>query len=96
MKLSKTRIEAEVDFDAQGKHCGFLRIPHSVHRSAYGWLPMSVVSIRNGDGPRVMLMAGNHGNEYEGQVALSRLARTLAPEASSTSIRLAGSSAPGT
>ena len=81
MKFTSSRIQPEIDFDAEGKHVGFLRIPHSVHRSAYGWLPMPVVSIRNGDGPRVLLMSGNHGDEYEGQVALGRLARTLEPDA---------------
>ena len=81
MKFNRTRISPGVDFDREGKEQGFLRIPHSVHRSAYGWLPMPVVSIRNGDGPRVLLMSGNHGDEYEGQVTLSRLARTLSPEA---------------
>ena len=58
MKFTRTRIESDIDLDAEGKHCGFLRIPHSVHRSAYGWLPMPVISIRNGDGPRVLLMGG--------------------------------------
>ena len=81
MKFTRTRIESEIDLDAEGKHCGFLRIPHSVHRSAYGWLPMPVISIKNGDGPRILLMAGNHGDEYEGQVALCRLARSLEPAA---------------
>ena len=81
MKFTSSRIEPEIDFDAQGKQTGYLRIPHSVHRSAYGWLPMPVVSIKNGDGPRVLLMSGNHGDEYEGQVTLTRLARTLEPSA---------------
>ena len=80
MKLTRTRIESEVDFDREGRQQGFLRIPHSVHRSAYGWLPMPVVSIRGGEGPRVLLMSGNHGDEYEGQVTLSRLSRTLSPD----------------
>ena len=81
MKFTRTRIESDIDLDAEGKHCGFLRIPHSVHRSAYGWLPMPVISIRNGDGPRVLLMGGNHGDEYEGQIALCKLVRSLEPEA---------------
>ena len=81
MKFNRSRIDPEVDFDREGKQQGFLRIPHSVHRSAYGWLPMPVVSIRNGEGPRVLLMSGNHGDEYEGQVTLSRLARTLPADA---------------
>ena len=81
MDFSKTRIEPEIDFEAEGKHHGFLRIPHSVHRSAYGWLPMPVISIRNGAGPKVLLMSGNHGDEYEGQVTLCRLARNVEPDA---------------
>ena len=81
MKFTRTRIEPDIDLDAEGKHFGFLRIPHSVHRSAYGWLPMPVISIKNGDGPRILLMGGNHGDEYEGQIALCKLARSLEPEA---------------
>ena len=77
MTFTHSRISPEIDLDAEGKHQGFLRIPHSVHRSAYGWLPMPIVSIRNGEGPRVLLLSGNHGDEYEGQIALSRLSRTL-------------------
>ncbi len=72
-----TRIHAEVDFDGDGSHTGYLRVPHSVHRSAYGWLPMPVVCINNGPGPSVLLMSGNHGDEYEGQVALCKLVQRL-------------------
>lgn len=75
-----SRIHAEIDFERDGKQTGFFRIPHSVHRSAYGWLPMPAVCVRNGDGPRALILAGNHGDEYEGQVALCKLARTLDPE----------------
>jgi len=70
-------VFCEIDLAANGKHQGHLRIPHSVHRSAYGWIPVPIVSIKNGKGPVVLLMAGNHGDEYEGQVALARLCRTL-------------------
>ena len=77
---SDTQIHCEVDLDRDGRQGGFLRVPHSVHRSAYGWVPVPVVSIRNGDGPVVLLLGGNHGDEYEGQVALSRLAGELEPD----------------
>ena len=66
-----SRITSEIDFNRDGKQVGFLRLPHSVHRSAYGWIPIPVACISNGDGPRVLLMAGNHGDEYEGQIAFS-------------------------
>ncbi|WP_231704058.1 M14 family metallopeptidase [Cochlodiniinecator piscidefendens] len=70
-------ISSEVDFDAIGKHAGYLCVPHSVHCSAYGWIPVPVVSIRNASGPMLVIMAGNHGDEYEGQIAESNLAREL-------------------
>lgn len=73
-------ITSEIDFEAMGKHSGYLRVPHSVHRSAYGWLPVPVVSIRNGSGPTLVLTGGTHGDEYEGQIAISNLARDLVPE----------------
>lgn len=77
--MTKTQITSEVDFEAAGKHTGYLRLPHSVHRSAYGWIPFPVVVLKNGDGPTLLLMAGNHGDEYEGQIALTRLAHELTP-----------------
>jgi predicted deacylase len=80
MARSQSRLTAEIDFDRDGKQHGFIRLPYSVHRSAYGWIPIPVACIKNGDGPRVLLMAGNHGDEYEGQVALGKLIRSLEAE----------------
>jgi predicted deacylase len=79
MNTNVSRIAAEVDYSREGKQYGFLRLPFSTHESAYGWIPIPVVSIRNGTGPRVLLIGGNHGDEYEGQIALTKLARTLDP-----------------
>ncbi len=78
--MSRSRIVSEVDFNKEGKHSGFLRLPHSVHRSAYGWLPIPITCIKNGDGPTVLLVSGNHGDEYEGQVTLMKLTRSLKAE----------------
>ena len=80
MATKKSRIMSEIDFDRDGKHQGFLRLPHSVHRSAYGWLAFPIVCIKNGAGPSVYLQSGNHGDEYEGQVALMKLCRELEAE----------------
>jgi len=76
-----TQLSTRVDLDRDGKQSDYLRLPHSVNRSAYGWLPVPLVSIRNGAGPTVLLMSGVHGDEYEGQVALTRLVRSLEPAA---------------
>jgi uncharacterized protein len=77
----KSRISAEVDFGLDGKQHGSLRLPHSVHRSAYGWIGIPITVIKNGSGPTVLLSAGNHGDEYEGQLALMKLCQELTPEA---------------
>ena len=79
MSPPPTKITCEIDLAKDGKHAGFLRLPHSVHRSAYGFLAIPIVSVRNGAGPRVLLMAGTHGDEYEGQMALTKLVRALEP-----------------
>ena len=78
--MTETMIESEIDFSITGKQMGYLRLPHSVHRSAYGWIPIPIACIANGSGPTAVLMAGNHGDEYEGQVALSKLIRELEPQ----------------
>jgi len=78
--MSGSLISSDIDFAAKGKHTGFLRLPHSVHRSAYGRILIPIVMLNNGDGPTTMLMAGNHGDEYEGQIALSKLSKELEVE----------------
>ena len=74
-----SRPSTRIDFEKDGKQCEFLQLPHSVHRSAYGWLPVPLVCIKNGEGPTVLLTSGVHGDEYEGQVTLSRLIREIDP-----------------
>jgi predicted deacylase len=73
-------IFTDIDYDAQGKQIDWLHLPHSVTRSAYGAIAIPISVIRNGDGPTVFLMAGNHGDEYEGQITLTKLIRELMPE----------------
>jgi uncharacterized protein len=68
-----------LDLDSDGKRLGFLSIPVSVDRSPYFQVKVPVATIRNGEGPRVLLMAGVHGDEYEGELSLARLIRKLDP-----------------
>jgi predicted deacylase len=75
-----SRLRADIDLYGEGKATGFLRVPHSVHRSAYGFIPIPIARIRNGSGPNVVLIGGNHGDEWEGQVALGNLIRRLEPQ----------------
>ncbi len=77
--VGKTRIRCFVDFDRDGKQTGHLQLPHSSNTSAYGWIGIPIAVIRNGSGPTLYLEAGNHGDEYEGQIVLARLIRDLDP-----------------
>ena len=52
---------------------------HSDNRHAYGVIPVPIAMIANGAGPTILLTAGNHGDEYEGQIALRRLIQELQP-----------------
>ncbi|HET6521982.1 MAG TPA: succinylglutamate desuccinylase/aspartoacylase family protein, partial [Geminicoccaceae bacterium] len=56
-------------------------MPWSRNDSAWGAVRVPVTVVRNGGGPTAPLVAGNHGDEYEGQIALCRLIRELEPEA---------------
>ena len=75
------RIRTRVDLEAEGKRFGSLDVPHSSNESAWGALRVPIVVIRRGDGPTLLLTGGNHGDEYEGPIALMKLARALEPAA---------------
>jgi len=74
-------VRATVDFDKPGKQTGFIQVPHSSHDDAWGVVPVPVAVIANGRGPTVLLEGGNHGDEYEGPIALGELIRDLDPAA---------------
>jgi uncharacterized protein len=79
--MKKSRIVCELDLAREGRQKGYLRYPYSTHDSAYGWLPIPIVSLRNGTGPTLLIVGGNHGDEYEGQITVARLCRELPVEA---------------
>ena len=76
----RTLIWTRLDYERDGRQVDWLHLPHSVTRSAYGTIAIPAAVVRNGPGPTALLMAGNHGDEYEGQVALCNLIRELRPE----------------
>ncbi|PKQ08315.1 MAG: N-alpha-acetyl diaminobutyric acid deacetylase DoeB [Alphaproteobacteria bacterium HGW-Alphaproteobacteria-10] len=70
-------IVATVPFEQDGVHHGFLRLPYSRDDSAWGSVMIPLTVIRNGEGRTALLTGGNHGDEYEGPVALQALTREL-------------------
>ncbi|MGB7269333.1 MAG: N(2)-acetyl-L-2,4-diaminobutanoate deacetylase DoeB [Albidovulum sp.] len=70
-------ISATIPLDADGIHHGFLKLPYSRDDSAWGSIMIPISVIKNGDGPTALLTGANHGDEYEGPIALQELAVTL-------------------
>ena len=58
---------------------GFVMISHSPHDDAWGVTRIPLGVIANGTGPTVILEGGNHGDEYEGPIAIGELIRDLDP-----------------
>jgi N-alpha-acetyl-L-2,4-diaminobutyrate deacetylase len=63
-------ISATVDFDRDGVQHGFLQLPYSRNDSAWGSIMIPITQMKNGEGPSALITGGNHGDEYEGPVAL--------------------------
>ena len=73
-------ISSTVPFDQDGIHHGFLRLPYSRDDSAWGSITIPLCVARNGEGPTALLTGANHGDEYEGPIALQNLAYSLNPD----------------
>ena len=80
MQFVKSRVQCDIDFDRPGRQAGFLRAPHSTNTSGWGTVQIPIYVLKNGAGPTLLLTGGVHGNEYEGQIAISRLAQSIKPE----------------
>jgi len=75
--MPENPIQSTISFGTDGVSHGFLKLPWSRDDSAWGSLMIPITVIRNGSGPTAVLTGGNHGDEYEGPVALFDLANTL-------------------
>ncbi|HRP65425.1 MAG TPA: N(2)-acetyl-L-2,4-diaminobutanoate deacetylase DoeB [Thauera sp.] len=73
-------ISPTIDLDAEGVQHGFLKLPYSRDDAAWGAVMIPITVIRNGKGPTALLTGANHGDEYEGAIALAKLANTLRAE----------------
>jgi predicted deacylase len=70
-------VKPSIDFSASGKFSGFLQIGDSTNTSGWAIFHIPIHSINSGSGPKVLVIGGNHGDEYEGQFAIANLIREL-------------------
>lgn len=73
----KNPIHTSIDFDSSGMQRGRLEVPNSYNLSGWAQVMVPVQVMAHGSGPTVLLMGGNHGDEYVGQVAVLRLMQEL-------------------
>lgn len=78
--MKNNPIVPTIPFAEDGVHHGYLRLPFSRDDSAWGSVMIPLTVVRNGDGPTALLTGANHGDEYEGPVALQALAYQLRAE----------------
>jgi predicted deacylase len=70
-----TRID--IDWNRDGRQAGYAHLPNSTNESAWQDIRVPIYLLRGGEGPTTLLIGGNHGDEYEGITALSKLAHEL-------------------
>lgn len=73
-------VGCTIDFSRQGKQVGHLSLAKITNTAGWASTFVHIAQVANGDGPTVLVLAGNHGDEYEGQVAALRLLQELQPE----------------
>jgi N2-acetyl-L-2,4-diaminobutanoate deacetylase len=72
-------IVPTIDLAADGVRHGFLRLPYSRDDSAWGSVMIPLTVVKRGSGPTALFVGANHGDEYEGPLALQELALDLGP-----------------
>ena len=75
-----TQVSCSIDLAAPGKQIGRLALPRISNTGGWASTFIPIATVANGDGPNVLVLAGNHGDEYEGQVAALKLIQELEPE----------------
>ena len=68
-----------LDFERPGKQQGFLQVPYSHNLGGWANVMVPITVVARGNGPTVLVLGGNHGDEYQGQIAVMNLARELTP-----------------
>jgi len=79
--VTEPAVSSTIDLTASGKQVGRLQYPKITNTGGWAYSFVPIATIANGDGPTVLVSGGNHGDEYEGQVAALRLVQEVDPSA---------------
>ncbi|MCP3935281.1 MAG: N-alpha-acetyl diaminobutyric acid deacetylase DoeB [Actinomycetia bacterium] len=75
--LPASPITPTIPLDSPGVQHGQLHLPYSRDDSAYGAILIPISVVANGNGPTVLLTGANHGDEYHGPLALTKLVNSI-------------------
>jgi len=75
--MAQNPISPTIPLDQDGVHHGHLKMPYSRDDSAWGSIMIPITVVQNGTGPTALITGGNHGDEYEGPIAILEMAATL-------------------
>jgi predicted deacylase len=79
VRLTFGTVSSALDLGAPGKRAGQFGLTHSDNRLAFSTIRAPLGVIHGGNGPTALICAGNHGDEYEGQIIARRLFERLEP-----------------
>ena len=77
MSTRPARIKSNIDLSKSGYQYGELMLPWSNNSVPLGYHPTPFISIKNGSGKKILIIGGNHGDEFEGPCAIMRLAQNI-------------------
>ena len=77
MNTMPARIKSNIDLSKSGYQYGELMLPWSDNSVPLGYHPTPFISIKNGSGKKILIIGGNHGDEFEGPCAIMRLAQNI-------------------
>jgi predicted deacylase len=78
--MAKSRIEVDICLQSPGKRAGDALMRWSDDANPLGVYPVPIACIVGKPGPTALLVAGIHGDEFEGPVALSQLIEGITPD----------------
>ena len=77
MNTRPARIKSNIDLSKSGYQYGELMLPWSNNSVPLGYHSTPFISIKNGSGKKILIIGGNHGDEFEGPCAIMRLAQNI-------------------
>jgi len=77
MPNNQSRIKSNIDLEKNGFQIGDLVIPWSDNSVPLGYHAIPIINIRNGKGKKILIIGGNHGDEFEGPAAIMRVSQKV-------------------